>query len=159
MTEARPLPSSLALAIKLMYAGAVATVVVSIANIALGGAFASYMRSIGFTPSAADSLKAGWQMTAVLSLFIGTVAWLGLARLCQTGRRWARVASTVVFAADVIGFVYDLIRILPWWARFTGIPPLIIGLAVIILLWRRDSGAHFRLSPPKPVPAHPAPRR
>jgi hypothetical protein len=83
-----------------------------------------------------------------LEAVIYVALWVLMARKCQSGRNWARIASTVLFVLwsyqtyGTIGsvssspvLVVNLILVLAIW---------VIGLGALIMLWRQESSAFFR---------------
>ena len=79
--------------------------------------------------------------------------WLWMARACGRGRNWARIVSTVLFAAATLNLT-SAFNWLPPGVHLTLVPmaygptlPVLywlIGLAAVWLLWRPSSRAFFR---------------
>ena len=67
-----------------------------------------------------------------------------IARSCENGKNWARVAGTVICVIGVSGAIYDLGSNPGAAARvFSGIDGL-KGLLVVVLLWLGSSNDYFR---------------
>ncbi len=142
-------PSSVRNAIKLMYGGAAVSVIVLVISVVaplvdMAGTKATIKKDHPkFTAAQVSQSFNQLIVVAVLSGVIITALWLWMARANGLGRNWARITSSVLFALatvqlfgalntpSLLGVVFAALT----WA---------IGLATIILLWRRESSEFFK---------------
>ena len=140
-------------AVKLMYAGAAVSTVNLIILMALIGDIKAYHAVLGYHLTAAQVSRftTGFITLWIVWALVPIALWLWMARACGRGRNWARIVSTVLFGVATLdltgafgppGFRLSLaptvygptIPVLYW----------LVGLAVVWLLWRPASRAHFR---------------
>ena len=73
--------------------------------------------------------------------------WIFLARSCLSGKNWARITATVLLAISTIetiaGVAAPEAGLVKIWAALLWL----VGLAAVILLWRRSSSGFFRATP------------
>ena len=83
-------------------------------------------------------------LTVVLSL-IDIALWLGIARACRSGKSWARVTGTVLFAIHTIGVLSVLANSHPGLgpAKVLTLIGWLIGCGAVVFLWQRPSSAFF----------------
>ncbi len=139
-------PPSVLNAVKLMYAGAaVSTVSLVISLVDISGTKAAIRKAKpSFTAAQVNQLNTFIITLAIVSGVIGIALWLWMAKANGQGRNWARILSSVLFGlatldiAGVIGQPKTLLGlvfpVLTW----------LIGLAAVILLWRKDSTEFFK---------------
>ena len=139
-------PPSVLNAVKLMYAGAaVSTVSLVISLIDISGTKAAIKKARP-TLSAAqvNQLNTFIITLAIVSGVIGIALWLWMAKANGQGRNWARILSSVLFGLATL----DMFGVLSQPKTLLGLvfPALtwLIGLAVVILLWRKDSTEFFK---------------
>lgn len=141
-----PVPGSVMLAVRLMYVGAV----VSAAGMVVGLATTGNLRA---TIRKADPSLTASQVTTAAHLFtvsiviggvlgIGLWTWLAIAN--QRGRNWARITGTVFFGLDTISLIASFSQQGDMVARALPILVWLIGLTVVVLLWRPASSAYFK---------------
>ncbi len=73
---------------------------------------------------------------------IGVLLWLWMAWANNKGSNWARIVATVLFGLNTISVILDVGR-----ASVAIIPVAVgwlIGLAAIVLLWRKETTAYIR---------------
>lgn len=144
-------PPSVLRAVQLMYAGAVASLIGIAVNLtsigSLRGDIASHNRSL--TASQVTSVEHAEIGAFIAGGLIAAALWIWMARSCGSGRGWARTVSTVLFVIDTIILLIGVGGAVPGGhaARFYGIIVWLIGLAAIVLLWRRSSSDYFKGSP------------
>jgi hypothetical protein len=146
-------PSSIVQAVRLMYVGAVLTL--------LGGLLTPLIkddlrRSMADamsgqpTPMTADQLEVIVNVVVVVSVVFGFIwagVWLLMAWVIGKGKSWARVVATVLFALNLVSFLAGVAQ-----GQATGLVlvvnllTMLVGAAVIALLWRKDSSAYFAAS-------------
>jgi hypothetical protein len=80
-------------------------------------------------------------VAAVIGTLIAIAVWLWMAWKCVTGRRWARIMSTVLFALSSLSLTS--LHGTPAWTVLCTVVSWLIGLGAVILLWRRSSSDYF----------------
>jgi len=144
-------PSSVAAAVRLMYAGAAIAVLNTIASsVAENGIVHNTLEQ---QPNESqNAVTAGTAVDVTLVLFIGlagTGLWLWMAYANRNGRSWARILSTVLFALLTLGLPLSLILT----ARYTGVAVTaehvteliqwVVALSALLLLWVGPSNDYF----------------
>jgi hypothetical protein len=136
-------PAPVLAAVKLMYGGAVGTVVQLIAALAfIGDTNAYHLTVLGHHLTTAQLSE--WRplivMLAVVFALVVVALWLWMARAAGQGRNWARTVSTVLACLATLeltsthGVAQLLLAALTW----------LTGLAAVWQLWRPASRAFFR---------------
>jgi hypothetical protein len=143
------IPQPVATAVKLMYAGAVVSLIGIGLNLTTAGSARSRIaaKSPSLTPvQVTDAVHAEVGVFIALGL-IGAAFWLWMSRSCRAGKGWARIVSTVLFAVATISIVLSVTS--AGGLAFGSVTKLyelvgwLIGLAAIILLWQRVSSDYF----------------
>ena len=140
-------PPSVIRAVRVMYAGAVLSLVGIVINLVT---FTSLRSAIGKANPAltAAQVNSAEHVAIGISIaggLIGAALWLWMAQSCRAGKGLARVVSTVFFGIDTLsvlvgsaaaqgGGLSRIYMILVW----------VIGLIAIVLLWQRSSSEYFR---------------
>lgn len=142
-------PSSIALAVKLMYVGAALSL--------LGILVTFFMRDTirdAVEKASADSAK---PMTAsqvdaavgvavgfsVVAGLIGVALWIWMASANGKGRKWARIVATVLFGLSVLSLLGSLVQHPPVLSLVAGIVSLVLGAYIIYLLYRPESTQYY----------------
>ena len=97
---------------------------------------------------------------------LGIGLWIWMAYANRAGKNWARITGTVFFGISCLGLLGDVIIVVAMYKWIGGIVYLLVaenlfawllGLAVVILLWKQESGAYFKpqVYMPYPVPMQP----
>ena len=141
-----PAPSSVANAVKLMYAGAAVSAVsliISLADIS-GTKTAIRKARPNLTATQVSQLNTFIISLAIFSGLIGIGLWLWMARANNQGKNWARIVSTVLFGLATL----DLFGVFSQPKTLLGLVfPLLtwlVGAGAVWLLWRPDSTAFFK---------------
>jgi hypothetical protein len=144
-----PAPPSVLNAVKLMYVGAAVGAVSLVVSllIPLSDVAASKARIKKEQPSlnasqVSQTFTAAIEV-AIISGVIGTVLWLWMARANGQGRNWARILSTVFFGLATLTLVATL-KAPSLVGTVFGTLTWLVGLAAIVLLWRKDSTDFYR---------------
>src|ERR1700722_17337290 len=141
-------PPSVLRAVQLMYAGAAASLIGIAVDFTTVGSLKNAIASHNHTLTAAQVNTAEHAEIAafIIGGLIGVGLWVWMARACGRGLGWARIVSTVLFAIDTLSVLIGLGGSVPDGSgiRFYGIIVWLIGLAAIILLWRRSSSDYFK---------------
>jgi hypothetical protein len=141
-----PAPAPVLNAVKLMYAGAAVSLVSLVISLAsISGTKAAIKKARPDLTAAQVSQLNGFIIgLAIVSGLVGVGLWLWMSRANRAGKNWARVFSTVLFGLASL----DLFGVFSQPKTALGlIFPLLtwlIGLGVIVLLWRPDSSRFFK---------------
>jgi serine/threonine protein kinase len=136
------LPSSMATAVRLMYAGAAYALIYAIGVIVVAG---SIIHKHPYDTVARTGLGAVVVLTILLSL-IEITLWLGIARACKNRRNGARVAGTVLFGIHTLGTIAVLGNSHPGIGLTKVLTSIswLIACGAVVFLWQRPSSAFFR---------------
>lgn len=141
-----PVPGSVTLAVRFMYAGAVVSAVSMVVGLATSGNLRAAIRKAAPTLTASQVTTDAHvvAITAVVAGLIGIGVWIWMAIANQRGHNWARITGTVFFALDTITLIAGLAQPSDTLSRVVPILVWLIGLTVVVLLWRRESSAYFK---------------
>jgi hypothetical protein len=150
--ERRPVPASVRYAVRVMYAGAAASVA-GAAGYLLAWYFEDYVptQSPSFVPgdsglSISSSPAFAWLIG--LGGLVVLCSWLWTAWMCAQGRGWARIVATVLLILQVYtlyGALYkNFVLHRASWVHLIPAVSFVIGLTAVILLWQRASTAFFK---------------
>lgn len=139
-------PNSVRNAVKLMYAGAALEVIALVVSLLTRGSFKSAILKAhpGYTPAHLHVVENDRAAPLVIGAVIAIALWLWMAWANGRGRNWARILSAVFFGINTLDLIvaFAVIRAAP--SSIVGIVIWIVGLAAIILLFRKESGPYFR---------------
>ena len=141
-----PTPASVLTAVKVMYAGAAASIggiVIDILTVSATKT-AIQKRSPHMSASQINSSQHVLVAAFIAGGVIAAVVWIVLARGCLRGRNWARITGTVLFALSTVDTLVGLTAPIAIGVRLWGALVWLIALTAIILLWRRSSSAYFK---------------
>jgi hypothetical protein len=149
MAPVRPAaPAPVLNAVKLMYAGAAVSLVSLIISLTdISGTKAAIRKARPtLTVAQVNQLNGFIIGLAIVSGLVGVGLWLWMSWANKEGKNWARVLSTVLFGLATL----DLFGVFSQPKTALGlIFPLVtwlIGLGVIVLLWRPESSQFFKPS-------------
>jgi uncharacterized membrane protein YiaA len=80
---------------------------------------------------------------------IGIGLWIWIAQKLKAGRQWARVTGTVFFGLDTLALLGSLATGTGAASKVFSVIAWIVGLVIVILIWRSESSAYFK---PRPQP-------
>jgi hypothetical protein len=147
MEQVRPAaPAPVLNAVKLMYAGATVSLVSLIISLTdISGTKAAIRKARpSLTVAQVNQLNGFIIGLAIVSGLVGVGLWLWMSWANKGGKNWARILSTVLFGLATL----DLFGVFSQPKTALGlIFPLltwVIGLGVIVLLWRPDSSQFFK---------------
>ena len=153
-----PASPSVRTAIMLMYGllGVIAlrAVLSLVAHDALLDAFAKSRnldRNTEYGKFAVESAAPKYTTIAIGSLVIFGVLLLLTAAFLRRGAGWARVVATVIAALNLLNVVVVIAQPAPVWFRLLGAAAALLGLGILVLLYRSDSNAFFRRSKSAPL--------
>jgi hypothetical protein len=139
-------PSSVVNAVRVMYAGAAASLIGVIID----------FTAIGSLKSAIEKRYPKWTLSQVTSAehiaiiefivagLIGAALWIFVARVCRAGKSWGRILATVLFGIDTLLLLLGGAEPSGGGDRIYSILVWLIGLAAIVLLWQRPSTEYLR---------------
>lgn len=142
-------PASIALAVKLMYAGAALSLLgiiitfLSRDTIREGVEKASRDATTPMTSSQIDTAVGVGIGISVFVGIIGVALWLWMAAANGRGRKWARIVATVFFALSVIFTLIGLIQKPPPLSLVLSLVSLLLGTYIIVLLYKRESTEYY----------------
>jgi len=141
-------PPSVANAVKVMYAGAAASIVGIIIEILTVNATKTAIekRSPKLTLSQVNASQHALIAGFIIGGVIAAAVWILIARNCQGGKNWARITGTVLFAVATIDTIVGLTAPLAGAAKIWGAVVWLVGLTAVVLLWQRPSTAFFTAS-------------
>jgi hypothetical protein len=143
--ERPPVPSQVANAVKVMYVGAVTSIIGIIIDILTVNATKSAIErrshklSVHQIDASQHALIAGF----IVGGLIGAAAWIIVARNCQGGKNWARITGSVFFGIATIDTIVGLTAPLAGAVKIWGVVVWLVGLAAVVLLWQRPSTEYF----------------
>jgi len=146
-TQRPPAPASVRNAVKVMYAGAVASLISIVVDLTTLSATesASEQHFPKLTTSQVNGqgrvLMAGW----IVGGLIGAGLWIFIARACNSGKSWARITGTVLFGiATVQGGPSILVVPEAALVKLFWLVIWLVGLGAVVFLWRGSSSAFFK---------------
>ncbi len=139
-------PTSVQTAVRLMYAGAVISAISFILGLATIGNFKHTLekRYPNYTSQHINNLVSVEIAVVVIAGVIGVGLWLWMARMNAKGRNWARITGTVFFGLNTLDLLGVFSRSASAISAVFAIVIWLVGLAAVIMLWRRDSTAYFK---------------
>lgn len=145
-----PRPSSVALAVRLMYTGAALALLNVVLPFVLSdmerAATVERLRADGGNPSTAqiDSLLRSSLMLATAIGVLWLVTWLLMALCNGKGMGWARILASLLGVLNVISTVAGLVT--SHSLNATVVIPVVsalLAVVIVVLLWRRESSQWF----------------
>lgn len=138
-------PPSVLSAARVMYAGAVASVILAITYVMTMSATKTAIekKNPHFSASTLSTVTHVGVIIGTIGALIGAVLFIWIARSCKSGKNWARVTATVLAAVSVLGTLYDFVSAVAPAVRVFNLVLLLTGLAAVTLLWLGSSNAYF----------------
>ncbi|GAB3673213.1 hypothetical protein GCM10028814_00700 [Angustibacter aerolatus] len=142
---AGPPPAPLALAVKLMYAGAALSVLGIVAGVTGTGSVRDRLEEQGtLTSSAIDTAVSVTVVFAIVGGLIGVALWILMAVFNGRGAQWARIVATVLGGISVLSAVSLLVQTVPPFTLVVGLLQVVLAVVILVLLWRPASSAYYR---------------
>jgi hypothetical protein len=147
--QRRPAPATVLTAVKAMYAGAAASLILTVVELlTLSTTKASFQQHYHHdTAAQADRLGHTLAIGAVGGGVISIIAWIVLARACLGGQNWARITGTLLFAVATIDAVSYLTVPFAAPVKILVFVVWLAGLAAVVFLWRTAARSFFRPAP------------
>jgi hypothetical protein len=163
-----PIPKTVQNAFYLMLAGAALQLVGVIVGLASTSKIRDSIRTSnpGYTSTQLDNAVHVGEVALVVGALIEIGLWIWMAFANRAGRNWARILGTVFFGLSCVGLLVTLAASNSSSLSSTrtsglsvaiGIVAWVVGLATVVLLWNKESGAYFK--PPQfgGAPGYPYP--
>lgn len=150
--EKPPVPQSLLLAVKVMYAGAAVSLISLVVTLFSHGAIHDAVvqqnaKQTGTRHLTASQVGAAVNVAFGIGIVLGIIGiglWLWMARTNQAGRWWARIVATVLCVLNVLSTISALTRSgSTTFTTILAIVLVIIGIVATVLLYRPDSSDYF----------------
>jgi hypothetical protein len=138
-------PSSVRLAVRLMWAGAALTVLSLVVTLAsLGAAKEDIEERLrrddpSVSQSTIDAAFAIGVGSALVVSVIGVGTWLWMAWKNGQGRSWARVVATVLAGFNVLFAPLVFVQDTPSVSRVFSIVNVVLAIVILVLIWRKDA--------------------
>jgi len=144
-TQRPAVPASVRRAVKVMYAGAVVCVIHAIVYLvtAADAKAAVAQKYQHLSAGGVNTVTHIIVIAGIVGSLIGAVLFAWIARSCRDGKNWARVTGTVVLVIAALGALRDLTQAETAVNLAFIFAECLIGLAAVVLLWRRDSNGYF----------------
>jgi hypothetical protein len=142
-----PVPPSVTTAVKVMYVGALTSLLGIVIDIVTVHATKTAIekRSHNLTMSQINSVQHVLVTGFIVGGVIGCAVWIILARLCQAGKNGARITGTALFGlATLDTLVGAAVAPISGAVRAWALVVWLVGLVAVILLWRPSSNAFFK---------------
>ena len=136
-------------AVKLMYAGAIVSAITFVIGLVTVGSTRTALKK-AYPKYTAHQISTLVTFDVVIGIIVGLLSiglWIFIARACQRGRNWARMTGTVLFALDTLLILLSVSRLTVGAAFIIDVVIWLIGLGVVVLLWRKESSAFFAPQP------------
>lgn len=144
-------PASIATAVKLMYVGALLSLVSGITAFTMTDAIREQVEKAAadagtdMTATEIDGLVAITLGVGIVTGLVGAGLWLLMAWANGKGRSWARIVATVLFALSALSFLLGLVQgTQPAAALALSVVTTLVGAVVVLLLWKKESSAYYR---------------
>jgi hypothetical protein len=149
MPEAKrpPAPASVLNAVKVMYAGAVASLIGIIIDLTTLSVTKSAIEqhSPQLTTSQVNGMQHALMTSAIVGGLIGAGLWIFIAQACKRGKSWARITGTVLFGINTVqGGLSNLVVPEAALVKIFWFIIWLIGLAAVVFLWQGTSSAFFK---------------
>jgi hypothetical protein len=141
-----PRPQSVSIAVTLMYVSAGLTALGIIIGFIVIGSLKSAIVKASPTLTSTQ-VHAAETVAIAFAVIVGAIEvglWLWMAWANGAGRNWARVLSSVFFGIDTLLVLIGFARPHAGLSTLFTIVGWLIGLTIIVLLWRRESTLYFK---------------
>ncbi len=146
-----PQPSSISLAVRLMWAGAAVSLLSLVVTLLNLGDLKSQVREQlaasgqEVTDQVVNASYAAAIAFGVLGSLIAVLLWLWMAWKNGQGRTWARVVATVLGVINVLSTIYTLTAgTAPIAANILAVINVVLAVVILVLLWRKESSAFYQ---------------
>lgn len=146
---AGPPPPPVDNAVKLMFARAAVSLLSLVALLGTRGSLKNQVRKANpsFDTSKLDSTVTVAITAGVIVGLIFIGLYVALALQVRKGKQWARIVTLVLAALAVLSGLLTFLQPEPVLSRLLGVVSLVLDIAVIVFLTRRQSADYFRAAP------------
>ena len=144
-----PPPPPVVNAVRLMYAGAVLTAVVLVVSLLTVASIRTAVHN-AYPSYSASKVRAAATAVVAIDVFIQVITigfWLWMAVANKAGKSWARIISTVLFGLNTLFVLLSFVRPHASLGSVLDLVIWLVGLFVVILLWRKESSRYFAPGP------------
>jgi hypothetical protein len=144
-------PRSVRTAVRLMILAAGLEVIALILGLLTRSALktAILQRHPHYTATQLHTAENAQTLVLVVGALVAVALWLWMAWANGRGRNWARILSAVFFGISTLGLIFSFAAGRGVGDIIAGVILWLIGLAVIVLLFRKESAPFFA----RPVPS------
>jgi hypothetical protein len=141
-----PAPQSVQTAVRLMYSGAIVSGISFILGLATIGNLKHTIRTQhpSYTNSQVNTAANSSIALIIVVGLIGIGLWIWMARANKAGKNWARITGTVFFGIDTLDLLGLFAQRPASLSVVFAVVIWLIGLAAVVMLWRRESTAFFK---------------
>lgn len=145
-----PIPPPVSLAVKLMYVGALLSVLGIFVQFLLQDDLrAMFEDQPNMTPELVDTAMGVGLGVGVVFGLLAAGLWVLNAVFNARGRNWARILSTVLAGLNVVSTLLGLLQPSPALSRVLSLLGLVLAAAILVLLWRPGNKAFYASGPPR----------
>jgi hypothetical protein len=129
-----------------MYAGAVLSAIATILALVTVSSLRDAIRKAHPLITAASVNKAE-HFDVIAAVVVGIIAiglWLWMASANKEGNGWARTTASVIFGLNTVATLAVVFRPNAMPSKAATAVIWLVGLAAVIMLWRRDSGNYYQ---------------
>ena len=138
-------PRAVLTAVRLMYAGAALELIALIVAVVSTHSLKSTIleKHPDYTAAQLHDAEVARTVILVIGALIAIGLWLWMARANGRGRSWARVVSAVLFGINTLDLLFSLGVARAPGNLIVGVVIWLVGLAAIVMLFRKESGPFF----------------
>ncbi len=142
-------PRTVLNAVRLMYAGAVLEVLALIIALVTRGSLKSviFKRHPNYTSAQLHTAEFARTIPLIIGALIAIGLWLWMAWANGRGRSWARAVSAVFFGINTVDLLISFSLTHAAATLIIGLVIWLVGLAVIVLIFSKDSGPFYKQQP------------
>jgi hypothetical protein len=143
-------PPSVRNAVRLMYAGAALELIAAVVSLLTRGSLkASILKNHpNYTASQLHTAEVARTGFLIVAALIAIGLWIWMAQANGRGLPWARVLSAVFFGISTLSLLLSLVAARTVGTIIVGVIVWLVGLAAIVLLYRKESAPFFARRPP-----------
>lgn len=136
-------------AVKFMYLGAALEILALVIGLVTLGSLRSAIFKVhpNYTPAQLHTAEFARTIPLAVGALIAMGLWLWMAWANRRGRGWARVVSAVFFGIGTLDLLISLFAIHATADLIIGVVIWLVGLAAIVLIFSKESGAFYQQPP------------
>ena len=102
------------------------------------------LASVKGNPAQLHTAEVARTVSLVVGALLAIGLWLWMAWANGKGRSWARILSAVFFAINTLDLIASFVLVQGTASQIAGVVIWLIGLAVIVLIFSKDSGPFYQ---------------